>query len=115
MPLAIGVALVALPSSMLAGRLLDNGVTRYIANISFGIYIWHFLVIGLLARLVPPAFNSSGDDAWTIWLWSAGATIAISFVVATASFYLLERPVVSWARGLEGRVGRREMVARRVS
>ena len=115
MPLAIGVALVALPSSVLAGRLLDNRVSRYIANISFGIYIWHFLVIGLLARLVPPAFDNSGDDAWTIWLWSSAATIVISFAVATASFYLLERPMVTWARQLEGRLGRRELAPRKVS
>ena len=115
MPLAIGVALVALPSSLLAGRLLDNPVSRYVADISFGIYIWHFLVIGLLNRLVPPAFDSSGEDAWTIWLWSAGATLVISFLVATLSFYLLERPAVRWARGLEGRLGDRPLVTRPVS
>ena len=57
MPLAIGVALTCLPSSVLAGRLLDNRVSRFIAEISFGIYIWHFLVIGLMARLLPPAFR----------------------------------------------------------
>jgi len=115
MPLAIGVALVALPSSVMVGRLLDNRLSRYVADISFGIYIWHFLVIGLLARLVPPAFNSSGDDAWTIWLWSTAATLVISFAVATASFYLLERPVVTWARGLEGRLGRRPRAVQPVS
>ena len=98
-----------------AGRLLDNPVSRYVADISFGIYIWHFLVIGLLNRLVPPAFDSSGDDAWTIWLWSAGATIVLSFGVATLSFYLLERPAVRWTRGLEARVGRRQLEAQPVS
>jgi len=102
-PLLVGTALVALPSSVLAGRLLDNPVARYIAEISFGIYIWHFLIIALLARLVPPAFDNSGADAWTLWLWSSGATVLISLVVATVSFYVLERPVVRWARSLERR------------
>jgi peptidoglycan/LPS O-acetylase OafA/YrhL len=107
MPLAIGVALVALPSSVLAGRLLDNRVSRFIAEISFGIYIWHFLVIGLMARLLPPSFKTGEEGGWAIWLWSSAGAIGLSFVVATISFYLLERPMVRWARGLEGRIGRR--------
>lgn len=101
MPLAVGVALVALPSSVLAGRLLDNRVARYIAEVSFGVYIWHFLIIGLMARLVPPAFTTDGEQVWPIWLVSSAVAIALSFVVATVSFYVLERPVVRWARGLE--------------
>lgn len=103
MPLAIGVALVALPSSILTGRLLDNRVSRFVAQISFGIYIWHFLIIGLMARLLPPSFQTGGDHGWTIWLLSSAAAIALSVVVATLSFHLLEQPVVRWARGLERR------------
>lgn len=101
MPLAICAALVTLPSSRHAGRLLDNRLSRFIAEISFGIYIWHFLVIGLMARLAPPAFQSWLENGWSIWLWSSAIAIAISLLVATLSFYLLERPMVRWARGLE--------------
>lgn len=108
MPLAIGVALVTLPSSKIVGRLLDNRVSRFIAEISFGIYVWHFLIIGLMARLLPPAFDTNGPDGWTIWLWSSAGAIALSFVVATMSFYLLERPIVRWARGFEDKWGQRE-------
>ena len=101
MPLAICVALVVLPSSRRAGSLLDNRLSRFIAEISFGIYIWHFLVIVLMARLAPPAFQSWLENGWSIWLCSSAIAIAISILVATLSFYLLERPVVRWARGLE--------------
>jgi len=86
---------------------LDNRLARYIAEISFGIYIWHFLVIGLIGRLVPRGFDMGGDDAWTVWLWSSALAIALSFTIATFSFYGLERPVVRWARGLENRLGSR--------
>lgn len=103
MPLAVCLALVTLPSSVLVGRLLDNRISRFIAEISFGIYIWHFLIIGLMARLVPPAFDTGGENGWTIWLWSSAIAIVLSFAVATVSFYLMERPVVRWARGLEKR------------
>ncbi|WP_240233057.1 acyltransferase family protein [Devosia lacusdianchii] len=111
MPLAIGVALVALPSSVLAGRVLDNRVARFVAEISFGIYIWHFLVIGLMARLSPPSFQTGGPDGWAIWLWSSAGAIAISIVIATISFYAFEGPIVRWARGLEGRWGRRKVAS----
>ena len=101
MPLAICVALVVLPSSLMAGRLLDCRPARFLAEISFGIYIWHFLVIGLMARLLPPSFFTEGKEGWSIWIMSSAVAIAISLVIATLSFYLLERPVVRWARGLE--------------
>jgi peptidoglycan/LPS O-acetylase OafA/YrhL len=103
MPLAAGLALVALPASVLAGRLLDNRVSRFIAQISFGIYIWHFLIIGLMARLLPPSFQTGGEQGWSIWLWSSAIAIVASVAVATLSFHLLEQPMVRWARGLEKR------------
>jgi peptidoglycan/LPS O-acetylase OafA/YrhL len=103
MPLAVGVALVALPSSALVGRLLDNRLARFVAEISFGIYIWHFLIIGLMARLLPPSFQTGGEGGWGIWIWSSAVAIALSVVVATLSFHLLEQPMVRWARQLEKR------------
>lgn len=115
MPLAVGVALATLPSSVLAGRLLDNRVARYIAEVSFGVYIWHFLIIGLMARLVPPAFTTDGENVWPIWLVSSAVAITLSFVVATVSFYLLERPVVRWARGLEQPAAPKREVAKAAS
>lgn len=106
MPLAVGLALLALPQSTIAGRLLDNRVSRFIAELSFGIYIWHFLVIGLMARLWPPAFQTWNEGGWSIWLWSSAIAIVISTLVAVLSFYALERPIGRWARGLESRAPR---------
>lgn len=101
MPIFVCLALVVLPSSRLAGRLLDNRLSRFIAEISFGIYIWHFLIIGLLARLVPPAFQTRLEHGWSIWLWSSAAVIVLSVAIASLSFYLFERPIVRFARRLE--------------
>jgi len=103
MPLVVGVALVALPSSVMAGRLLDNGVARFLGKISFGIYVWHFLVIEMIATLAPPAFQTNGENGWTIWLASSAAAIVVSIILATLSFYLLEQPMIRYARTLEGR------------
>jgi peptidoglycan/LPS O-acetylase OafA/YrhL len=105
MPLAVGVALVALPASKVAGRVLDNPPAVFIARISFGIYIWHFLIMWLAPHVVPEAFQTSGAEGWSNWLWTSAGVIAVTLVVATASFYLLEQPVVNWARSLEKRGG----------
>jgi peptidoglycan/LPS O-acetylase OafA/YrhL len=106
MPLAVGLALATLPSSLYLGRVLDNALARFIARISFGIYIWHFLIMWLIEKLVQDAFKTSGDEGWETWLQTSGLVLATTLVVATLSFYLLEQPVVRWARTLE-RTGRR--------
>jgi peptidoglycan/LPS O-acetylase OafA/YrhL len=100
-PIAAAVALCALPSSVIAGRLLDNGVARFIARISFGIYIWHFLIIELMEQLAPPSFQGSGPEGWRIWLVSSAVACILSTLVATLSFYALEQPIIRYARSRE--------------
>lgn len=102
MPLAVGLALATLPSSVFLGRVLDNGLARFIARISFGIYVWHFLVMWLTGRLLPDAFKTSGEAGWTTWLQTSALVMVVTGVIATLSFYLLEQPVVRWARKFEG-------------
>jgi peptidoglycan/LPS O-acetylase OafA/YrhL len=101
MPLAVGIALVALPSSIHLGRLLDNGLARFIARISFGIYVWHFVIMWLIEKLRPGSFRTSGEEGWETWLMTNAMVLGITIVVATLSFYLLEQPVVRWARKFE--------------
>ncbi len=106
MPLLVGVALVALPGSVAAGRKLDARPVRFIAEISFGIYIWHFLIMWLIERVVPGSFETSGPLGWSTWLITGALVIGLTLVVATVSFRVLERPVVEWARRLEPRLRR---------
>lgn len=107
MPLAVGIALATLPSSIYLGRLLDNGLVHFVARISFGIYVWHFVVMWLIEKLVRGAFRTSGDDGWETWLQTSAAVLVITTIIATLSFYLLEQPAVRWARKFE-RADRRE-------
>jgi peptidoglycan/LPS O-acetylase OafA/YrhL len=101
MPLAIGAALVALPASKYAGRLLDNPPARLIARISFGIYIWHFLIMWLMPHVWSEAFQTSGEGGWSNWLQTSAIVVVATLIVATLSFFLIEQPVVNWARRLE--------------
>ncbi|QQR41001.1 acyltransferase family protein [Devosia rhizoryzae] len=108
MPLAMGVALVALSLSVRVGKWLDGGPVRFIAKISFGIYIWHFLLMWLAPFVWPPAFRTWEPDGWSNWLLTSAGVIAATLIVATLSFYLIEQPAVRWARRLEKRSVRGE-------
>ena len=101
MPALAALVLIAGPSSVLVGRLLDSAVVRYIALVSFGVYVWHYLLIELVRQLIDPGMVYGGmRDATAFYTFSAGVVV-VSFMRATASYYWLEAPVIRWARGLE--------------
>ena len=95
----VAVALVGLAYSRLLGRLVDNGFARYTARVSFGIYIWHNLLLELVARLSGGDFVYFGiADPWRHAMLSA-VVLALTYAVASASWYWLERPILNsrWA------------------
>ncbi|PDV88056.1 acyltransferase [Rhizobium sp. H4] len=93
-PLAIATALVSLCHSHRLGRLLDSALVRYVAKISFGIYIWQEIILTLIQRLDPGSFGASSDNVVTGWLQSCGLTMALVLLVASLSYHLLERPAI---------------------
>ncbi|MGB3338394.1 MAG: acyltransferase [Devosia sp.] len=101
--LLIVVALATAPSSVLFGRLLDNPLVAWLARISFGIYIWHYVVLELVRHYwAPEMTHGTMSDPGKFMLTSTVIT-AITVVVAALSWTWLELPVINWARGLERR------------
>jgi peptidoglycan/LPS O-acetylase OafA/YrhL len=99
--LSIGLVLAATPSSMLVGKLLDNPVSRYLATISFGIYVWHYVVLELVRKYWAPDIDHGSMADPVKFVIVSGVITLISIVIAHFSFYLLENPVIRWARGRE--------------
>ena len=66
-------------------RVLCWRPVRWTGEVSYGIYLWHVLVLYLLTEGLRP----EQVDVWP----TLGATFAITLVIASASFVLLERPV----------------------
>lgn len=62
--------------------ILSNRVTRYVGDISYSLYLWHFPIIILVAAVVPSPSKAH-----------AALAIILMFVFAIASFHLVERPV----------------------
>ena len=100
LPLALGAALAVMPSTLWLGHLLDNRVVRYLAQISFGIYVWHYLVIELIAKFWFPELGR-GAHGLQLFITGGLAVVAISILVAHLSYHRLERPMINWARDLE--------------
>lgn len=99
----VGLVLATGPSTLLVGRLLDNPATRFLAQISFGIYIYHTIVIELIQVYFVPEFLYGTMTDGALWLMATAAAVGISVVVAAASYRWLEAPVIAWARTLERR------------
>jgi peptidoglycan/LPS O-acetylase OafA/YrhL len=84
---ALAAALLAcLTRSRIAGRLFDNRFFRYTSRISFGLYLWHYLVIAMFAG----AIGDLGE-----WLLLVVFSLAVSYVIASASWKYWEEP---WLR-----------------
>ncbi len=84
---ALGVALVifcavtAQRASL--ARALGNPVFRYVGKISYGTYLWHFPLFALL----------DGARVHLVGNPLLAVRIAVTLVVATGSFYLVEEPI----------------------
>ncbi|WFU01406.1 acyltransferase [Rhizobium sp. CB3171] len=101
LPLAAAVALCVLPQSVFLGRVVDFSLIRYVATVSFGVYIWQDIVLTLMKTLFPWTFGTGSDDVLGGWITSSLVAILIIFAIGTFSYFCLERPIIRWARTRE--------------
>ncbi len=101
--LLVGATLAAAPAGLLAGRILDNPLVAWLARISFGIYVWHYLVLELVRLYWVPEITHGTMSDPTKFLVASTVITGITLVIASLSWRWLELPVINWARGLENR------------
>ena len=92
-----------MPSTVVVARLLDNAVVRYVARVSFGVYVWHYFLMEIVRVLWQPRYVYWGMINTSAWAWISLAVVVLSFFIATLSYALLEEPILRWARGRERR------------
>lgn len=102
-PLGIGLVLIAVPSSVVLLRVTENVVIAYVARVSFGVYVWHYFLMEIVRVLWQPDYVYWGMRDSAQWGWASAGVVTASFLIATLSYYLLEEPVIRWARTLERR------------
>ncbi len=74
-------------------KVLGTGLGRYLGDISYSIYLWHVPAL-IWAEAILGLELFSGN----FWLLTA-LTAALSIAVATASWFLLERPAMRYLSG----------------
>jgi peptidoglycan/LPS O-acetylase OafA/YrhL len=101
--LTVGLVLFATPSSVLVGRILDNPATRYIAQISFGIYIYHYIVLELVRHYWAPTYGHGGSTDLVTYVGVSLVICGFTVLASHLSFRWMEKPIIDWARGKEHR------------
>ncbi|MET1134186.1 MAG: acyltransferase [Aeromicrobium sp.] len=68
------------------------GVTRWLGDISYGVFLWHVLVLQVLFELTGATLFATG-----FW-WVLYAVVGFSVALASLSWWLVERPILAAAR-----------------
>ncbi len=71
-------------------QILDSAPLRYLGKISYGLYVYHYGVIALVAALFKKYGLEYSMRSPQMFL----AAMSITLLIATVSFYLLEKPII---------------------
>lgn len=97
-PTLIGLTLIFLPFTHLCSRLLDTKPLRYLAEISFGIYVWHMIYVELVSRLWMTDYVYNGGMTIGNWLFASTVVVLLTVMTAHVSWFQFERPILNRVR-----------------
>jgi len=86
------VACVNESGEPVAVRILGGRVGHFLGDISYGVFAYHVIVLGVVERLTGQV-EFTGRFATLFWL-----TLSLSVIVATLSYRLVERPIMRRGR-----------------
>ena len=90
--LMIATTLALLPHTNFVGKILDNAFFRYTAKVSFGLYLWHQIIITIVTTAFKINFQSLGT-----WLIVSIGIIISAYIIATLSYEFIEKPILNWS------------------
>lgn len=95
----IATLMIGLVHSNQSGKILDNRFMRFTGKISFGLYIWHYLIIQFISKYVLEDYaNYMAIKDWRLGLGASALMMALAYAVATLSYSFLEKPFIEKAR-----------------
>lgn len=100
--LLIGITLVAAPHSLFAGKLLDNAFFRFTAKVSFGLYIWHYVIMFIASNTVFRTYQNFSMMNLQEWALICLVVLAVSYGAAALSYRFIEKPVLDRAHKKTG-------------
>ena len=94
----MAVALVCGSHSVYVSRILDNRLFSWLAKISFGIYLWHMVVIEVIARGFKADYVYGGVRDVGQWVLLSAIVFGVSIAIAAASWKWFEAPILRAVR-----------------
>jgi len=80
--------------------ILDNRLFRWIAKLSFSIYLWHMVIIVFIERKASINYVYYGLTNTWLWVLVSSAVLLGSILIASASWQFIESPILKKARGI---------------
>jgi peptidoglycan/LPS O-acetylase OafA/YrhL len=96
--LLLAAALVFASQSVYVAGFLDNRLFAWLAKLSFGIYLWHVVVIEVIARQFVPGYGYAGLTDVGQWVSLSALVLLVSIAIAAASWKWFEAPILSAVR-----------------
>lgn len=94
----IALALFAAAAGRFFWRVLDNRLFQHVARVSFGLYLWHWLLLIVVERKAPNEYWSNGANNIYAWLGMIVFTYSVTWAVAGLSYKYFETPILRWNR-----------------
>lgn len=101
--IGVGLVLIGTPSSVLVQRFSEARPIAYLAQVSFGVYIWHYLLMEIVRVLWNGNYVYWGMRDVGLWAAISVGIVALSYAIATLSYRYFEDPIIRWARTRERR------------
>lgn len=91
----MAIALIGLAGSTQIWKFLDNRLFKYLAKISFGIYLWHYFIITVIEKSFATDFVYLGMNSPARWALNALTVMALSILIAGISWKFFEKPLLN--------------------
>jgi peptidoglycan/LPS O-acetylase OafA/YrhL len=75
-----------------ARRFLRMKPVVYLGGISYGIYLWHWIIIRQSSRWI-------SNSTLTALMFRFVVVFSLTVAIASASFYVVEKPLIGWSHG----------------
>ena len=95
-PALVMIGTVVVATAATGSAWMSNRALRFIARISYGMYVWHLVVRRLILASLPDA--SSAHGFWSYYVLVALGTLGGTIVVALVSWYAIEQPILKLKR-----------------
>ena len=94
-PALVAVFLSCCAGSKIIWRFIDNRIAVFFAKISFGVYLWHYFIISIIANSYATDFQYFGVSSISRWMTLALIVLVASTFIATLSWFLFEKPIIN--------------------